>query len=133
MKIVSLLVPACLPAPYVGATPTPYQSGTVDRFERELAKMSPLVIRHANSTRLHEDAAGRFAHVQIVTRYDLLVDPAHETAGNAVALALKTFGLDKLAVILGDDAEDMDAGAAADLAAGLHIWNSLEEDFRSED
>ena len=91
MKLATILVPAYLPRPYVGATPVPYQSGTVDKFERLLAAMSPLVVRHASSTRIRPDTAGRFAHQEISVAYDLMVDPETTTLAKAVDLTLKSF------------------------------------------
>lgn len=124
MKLASLLVPAYLPRAYVGATPTPYQSGTVDKFERDLAAMSPFVIRNGQSCRLTPDPAARFVNQQIVTRYDLLVDPETTTLADAIGLTLKSFGLDKVTVIFDDaDAEDFNTDRLEELTSGLHPWS----------
>lgn len=123
MKIASLLVPAYLPRSYIGATPTPYQSGTVDNFERELAALSPFVVRQPNATRLLTDPAGRFVAQQIVTQYDLLFDPETTNLGEAIMLALKSFTLDTITVVCDGDAEPFKKDDAENIAAGLHAWN----------
>lgn len=122
MKFVSLLIPHCLPPAFQGATPFPFQSGTVDRFERELAALSPLVLRHTAS-RLRPDLAGRFVHTEHVTRYELLIDPETDVLGQAVALALKSFApIDSITVILDGDAEPFNAASAEDWVSGMHPW-----------
>jgi len=125
MKLASLLVPAYLPRAYVGATPTPYQSGTVDAFERALVKLCPaLTVRHHNSTRLHHDPEGRFVAQQIVTRYDVQIDPTTTQLGDVIDLALATFKIDKIEVIYDDaQAATLTADDAAALKDGLHDWN----------
>lgn len=123
MKIAVLLVPAYQPRPYAGATPVPYQSGTVDKFERVLAGMSPLVIRHASATRLHPDPAGRFAHPEIVTAYDILHDPETTALGEAIDLALKSFNLEAITIVQNGDAEPFSKADVLSMMDGLHPWN----------
>ena len=124
MKLITLLVPAYQPRPYEGATPVPYQSGTVDKFEKQLAEISPVVIRHHNATRLLPDQSGRFAHPQIVTPYQIVAAPEEDAAGKAIALALSVFKLERVTVlsteVLGDD---FDIAAADELSGGVHPWN----------
>jgi len=124
MKLASLLIPAYLPRAYASATPAPYQSSTIDAFERELVKISPFVIRNPNATRLLGDEMARFVHQQIVMRYDIMVDPESTSLGDAVVLALSTFKLEKVAVVFANaDAEELALGDAEELQSGLHPWN----------
>lgn len=123
MKIASLLVPAYLPRAYAGATPTPYQSGTMDKFEKALVDLSPLVIRNHNGTRLHPDTAGRFVHQEVVTQYDLLVDPETTTLAEAIDLALRVFTLENITVIFDGDAAPCTKEDADALSAGVHAWS----------
>jgi hypothetical protein len=122
MKLATLLIPAYLPRAYVGATPTPYQSGTVDKFEREIVLMSPLVVRHANAVRIMPDRVGRFAHQQVVTEYDFMWEANADSLGKAIALALKSFGLEKVLVVCAGEVEEIDLAGAAELETGLHPW-----------
>lgn len=125
MKLASLLVPTYMPRAYVGATPVAYQSGTVDAFERSLVKLCPaFTIRYGNATRLLHDPENRFVGMQIVTRYDVMVDPASPQLGDVVTLALTSFKLEKLTVVF-DDAEtaDLALGDAGELKDGYHPWN----------
>jgi hypothetical protein len=124
MKLITLLIPAYMPRPYEGATPVPYQSGIVDKWEKQFAEISPAVLRLPNVVRLLPDPSGRFAHPQIVTPYQVLADSESDTAGNAIALALKVFTLAKLTVFSQDTlGEDFNTEDAANLATGLHSWN----------
>lgn len=124
MKLAVLLVPAYLPPSHPGATPTPYQSGLVDKFEMGLAKLSPVVIRGHNVTRLIPDEGGRWLTQQIVTPYRLIVSPAETALGDAIALTLKSFNIPKVTVLFVDaDGEDFALGDADALANGLHPWN----------
>lgn len=124
MKIATLFIPAYLPRAYAGATPTPYQSGTVDKFERQLADLSPVVIRQPNATRLLPDTSGRFAHPEIVTPYQVVVSPDEPALGDAIILALKTFGLESFTVTLSDiEGAPVSTADAEALAAGIHPWN----------
>lgn len=128
MKYLSMMIPAYLPRPYAGATPTPYMSNTVDGFERELVKLTGYLIRHGNTTRLVPDPHGRFVGQQIVTRYDLMIDNTDTKMGDAIVLALKSFGLEKVAVIYSDsDVAEVAMPEALEIQAGLHHWNSADE------
>lgn len=122
MKLVTLLVPAYQPRPYEGATPTPYQSGTVDAFENALVLLSPLVVRQPNGVRLYPDG-GRWVKQEIVTPYQLLVEPEDTVLGDVILLVLKTFKLGSVTVVNGDDAEPFTTTEAEELQAGLHAWN----------
>lgn len=122
MKLATLLIPAYLPRAYVGATPAPYQSGTVDAFEKGLAALSPLVVRHANVVRLKSDPAGRFVNQEIVTEYDLMWDAATDSLGQAIALSLKSFNLNDVTVICHGDAQPFTAADAEEIKSGLHPW-----------
>lgn len=128
MKYLSMMIPAYLPRAYVGATPTPYMSNTVDNFERELVKLTGYLIRHGNTTRLIPDPAGRFVSQQIVTRYDLMIDHTDKAMGDAIVLALKTFGLEKVAVIFSDsDVAEVAMPEALEIQSCLHPWNGADE------
>lgn len=124
MKIATILVPAFLPRPYPGATPAPYLSGTVDKFERALACMSPLVVRHT-CTRLLPDPAGRFAHPEIASAYDVMFDPETQTIAEVIDLTLKSFGLESVTVICDGDAEPFNKASVDELMNGLHPWNDV--------
>ena len=126
MKLATLLLPAYLPRAYPGATPTPYQSGTVDKFERELVALSPLIVRHSNSVRLSRDIAGRFAHSEIVTAYDFMWDQETDSLGLAIVLALKSFGLPAITVAFQGEAEEFSLESVEHLMGGLHPWNEEE-------
>lgn len=123
MRLLSLLVPAHMPAPYPGATPTPYGSQKVDAWEREIAQLSPLVIRNAQTARLTPALDGRFVSAQTVTLYDFELpdgDAALTNAADIIASALKAFNLEKITVIFdGCDAADFDAGALENMRAGI--------------
>lgn len=123
MSILSVLVPAYTPRAYAGATPTPYQSGVVDKFERQLAALSPHVVRHHNSTRLLPDVSGRFAHQEILTRYDVLVDPEEKTMGEVIELTLKSFNLENVTALYRGDAQPLTVEDAVTMLDGLHDWN----------
>lgn len=127
MKFASLLIPVYLPRAYPSATPAPYQSSTVDGFEREMVALSGYLTRHGNTTRLLADPHGRFVSQQIVTRYDLMVDPASTELGDAILLALRTFALDKVAVNFCGDMREITMGEANELRDGIHLWNAANE------
>lgn len=131
MRIASLLIPAYMPPAYAGATPTPYQSSTVDNFERDLVKLSPLVVRHGNATTLRPDLHGRFVHQGIHTRYDVALQDDKKTdgyvLGDAVLLALKAFKLESITVICNGEADEINVGAVEELQAGLH--DLMPEEF----
>jgi len=101
----------------------PYQSGTVDKFERLLAAMSPLVVRHAASTRLLPDAAGRFAHQEITTAYELMVAPDCATLAEAIDLTLKSFKLESVTVLMDGYAELFTDAEVLSMMDGLHPWS----------
>jgi hypothetical protein len=122
MKLATLLVPAYLPRSHPGATPTPYQSSTVDTFERGLVALSPLVIRRPNAVRITADPHGRFVHQQIVTEYEMMWDPATVELSKAVDMALKAFALSEVVVLCDGDAEPISANGVTELAEGLHPW-----------
>lgn len=122
MKLVTLLIPAYLPRAYDGATPVPYQSGTVDQFEIQLAKIAPGFIRQPNATRVTESP--RWAIPQIVTPYQFVANPEATPLGDMIALALSAFKLDKVTVMVVEaESEEFTAETAADLQSGIHLWN----------
>lgn len=123
MKLAYILVPAYMPVPYVGATPTPYQSGTVDKYERQLAALSPFVVRHPGSARLRPDSAGRFVHQELTTSYEVLFDPETQTLAEVIDLTLKSFNLETVTVTMGGDAEPFSKVETLALMDGLHPWN----------
>lgn len=128
MKFMSLLIPVYLPRAYPSATPAPYQSSTVDSFERELSKLSGFLVRHGNTTRLSPDVQGRFVHQQIVVRYDLMIDPTEKTMGDAIVLALKSFGVGSIAVIFADkEVSEITILEALEIQAMLHPWCEIKE------
>lgn len=123
MKLATLLIPAYLPRSYDGATPAPYQSGTVDQFEKGLAAIAPGFVRHPNATRVTESP--RWAIPWIVTPYQFMIDPEKTTLGDAIALALKAFKLDKINVtVVEAESEDFTADMAADLQTGIYLWGA---------
>lgn len=123
MKLATLLVPAYLPRSYDGATPAPYQSGTVDQFEKALAGIAPGFIRHPNVTRVTESP--RWAVPQIVTPYQFMIDPGKTTLGDAIALALGAFKLDTVNVtVVEAESENFTSTMALDLQLGIHLWDA---------
>lgn len=127
MRIVSLFIPTYLPTPFPGATPMPMSRGRFDHFEREAAALSDFVTLQS-CQRLLPDAAKRFATVQIMARYDFMVDPETDTIGQVAALALKAFGLESVTMLYHGQMETFDAAKAEEFIAGLHPWNPTEEE-----
>lgn len=126
MKLATLLVPAYLPPSHPGATPTPYQSGVVDKFEKLLVELAPVLTRDGNTNRLTRDAAGRWVTVQIVTPYRFIFAPDETTLGDAIALTLKTFNIPSVTVIVVDaDGAELTLSEAEELQSGIHPWNEV--------
>jgi hypothetical protein len=124
MKLASLLIPTYQPRSYAGQTPAPYPMATVDKFEKELVGLSPYIVRYPQFHRLHPDTAGRFVHSQVLTRYDIMVEPEQDTLGAAIKLALTAFGGEKICVLFHEtDVADIDMAEAEQIFEGLHTWN----------
>lgn len=123
VKIASIFVPAYKKAPFPGQTPEPFPNATVDQFESELVKRTLGVVKNKPVDRLMVDPGRKAPYHLLMVRYDFEIDTTESSLAEVISLALSLFGVEAVTVYLNGEAEDFDASAAEDFAAGLHDWN----------
>lgn len=126
MKTAFLFIPAYHPPAYVGATPSPYQSGIVDTFEAKACELCPMVFRHANATQLAKDPSGRFAHPAIVTPYEFGLEEV-SALGKLASLALRVFKLESINANVGGETTLLNIADAKEIEAGTLVWPTQRE------
>lgn len=127
MRVYKIYVPVYLPPSHPGATPTPYQSGTVDKFKLALFNLVGDICDYHENGHSKQISAGQTPNgltERWLVSFSIAILPGRQALlGKAIALALKSFNLSKVAVEHGADAEIFDAEAAQELLDGVHPWN----------
>jgi hypothetical protein len=123
INFISLLVPCYVKPAHHGQTPDTYSPNVVAKFEAALVSRAASVSLQRNCDLLVKDERGDTVRVPHL-RYDFSHGNDVATA-EIIALALQSFGVERLTVWMSDRAIcSFDTEAVDMLGAGLHDWSA---------